>query len=255
MKWFEYVFAFNFQFINFRRRKETDEERHERKERERRECKRRERKEKEERQVKVEVKEKPMEERRKENERDKPVVKRSKIVPGALRMQDDVKKLTGGVLKKQEVKPKHSGTFYPNPFFQTATKKETKKENEQDKPIVKRSNIVPGGLPNIDASTSWSTLNVTKKLDTNFKIPKTKNPENLFSLPDSQLDALFENQNRGLTRPNVFRQYETNDASELKALNDENWAYLKSIKNNDKMLNYAWTAFGNAEPSKPFISR
>ena len=62
--------------------------------------------------------------------------------------------------EEAEDKPKHPGTFYPNPFFQTATKKEMMKENdnEPDKPVVKRSKIVPDGLPISCTSTSWSTV-------------------------------------------------------------------------------------------------
>ena len=156
----------------------------------------------------------------------------------------------------QEDKHKLPRNVYPNPFFQTATKKETMKENERDKPIVKKSKIVPGGLPISSRVALPSTSLSTKKLDTNFKIPKNKNPGSAFSLPDSdiQLDELFENR-RGLSRPNAFREYVTKDAYELKALNDENWAKLKSIKNNDKKLEYAMEAFGNAEPAKPLICR
>lgn len=145
----------------------------------------------------------------------------------------------------EQVAKENPGTCYPKPFFQTAAKNEKKKEIKQEKPVIQRP---------IASFTSWSTLNETKKLDTSFKIPKSKT-ECLFSMPDSQLDALFENQVRGLTRPNVFRDHVTNDASELNALEDENWANLKSIKNNDEKLEYARKAFGNAEPSKPFICR
>ena len=40
--------------------------------------------------------------------------------------EHDVTKLTGGSLKGLKI----LRTFYPNPFFQTATKKEMMKENE-----------------------------------------------------------------------------------------------------------------------------
>ena len=78
--------------------------------------------------------------------------------------EDDVTKLTGGALKdlktlrKQKTNPSIRGHFILYPFFQTANKKEIMKENEPDKPVVKRSKIVPDGLPISCTSTSWSTV-------------------------------------------------------------------------------------------------